>query len=210
MPELVWRALLGRFVAIFAGLSLVWVLVAPLYASLLAGVAAVVAPALGDSTDRGWQAEGTRIVVLRPAADPLGRGSMMVRQGLWDGRVTFTPALLAAALLATPGWSPGRRGRSLAIGLGALAFTQLMNLVVNALYTQSRPIVRDGITLQPGGSFAAQAILNALSYFFDTMGPVFFTILIYSCLATSLWRAAPRTAAEPRHGAARARERSRR
>jgi hypothetical protein len=133
---------------------------------------------------------------------------MMVRQGLWDGRVTFAPALLAAALLATPGWTPLRRGRSLAIGLGALAFTQLVNLVVNALYTHSRPIVRDGVTLQPGGSFAAQAILNALSYFFDTMGPVFFTILIYSCLTSNLWRAAPRADSEPRHAPARTRERS--
>jgi hypothetical protein len=201
---------LGRFVASFAALSLLWWLVAPLYASLLAAIASAIAPMIERSAGARWEIEIARVVVLRPIPDPLG-GTMTLRQGVWDGTLTFTPALLAAALLATPGWNGGQRRRVLAIGLTALACTHLANLLVNTAYTQSRPLVRAGVIVQQGDSPGAQMALNAFSYFFDTMGGLFFTIAIYAWLVAARWREAPPTGAaserRDRKGAARRRHR---
>jgi hypothetical protein len=185
---------LGRFVAIFAALSLLWSLLVPLYASLLTAIASVVAPVVERSPDARWVTDFAKVVVVRSIPNPAG-GAWRLRQSVWDGNVTFTPALLAAALLATPAWNGARRRRVLALGLGALASTHLANVLVNTVYTQVRPLVHAGVVVQQGGSFGAQMVLNALSYFFDTMGGLFFTIAIYAWLVATRWRAP----APPRH-----------
>jgi hypothetical protein len=182
-----WLRVLGRFVASFAGLLVVWTLAAPVYAALLAAIGGLVAPSIERTPAAAWRAEGTRVVALRPIADPGGGTPITLRQGIWDARTTFSPALLAAALVATPGWTAARRRRALAIGLGALFLVHLANLLVNAMYTAGRPLARDGVLLQQGGSYFVQVTLNALSYFFDTMGPAFFTIAIYTWLIASSW-----------------------
>lgn len=196
--------------ALFAALSLLWPLVAPLYAALLGAIASLIAPMIERSANARWETEMARVLVLRSIPDPHG-GAMTLRQGVWDGTLTFTPALLAAALITTPGWSGAQRRRVLAIGLAALASTHLANLLVNAAYTQARPLVRSGVVLQQGGSLTEQVVLNAFSYFFDTMGGLFFTIAIYAWLVATYGReSAPTTSTDERQSHGRAARRRRR
>jgi hypothetical protein len=190
MLDAIHRRTLARFVASFAVLLLAWAMLAPLYTSLLVAVSSVAAPWVEQAPGARWQAEDTRVVALRPVPNPDGAGTMTLRQGLWNARLTIALPLLAAAILATPGFAPAQRRRALVLGTALLALTQVANLLVNARMTQERTLVRGGVVLQHGLPLAGQAALHALSYFFDTMGSVFFTIAIYSWLVSASRRQA--------------------
>src|SRR5215472_2719762 len=113
-----WRTVLPRFLLAFVGLGLVWVVAAPLYASLLVIAATPFRPLLERSPGVTYEARGGKVVALRPLVVQQGTQapkSATVQQGLWNGAVTFNVALLAAAILTTPGWRRRERGRAIAI-----------------------------------------------------------------------------------------------
>ena len=99
---------------------------------------------------------------------------------VWVGAANYGLPLLAALIVAAPGWSWRRRGRSLAIGLGLLTLTQVVFFVVTIVATQQSPVMSPEGMIQPAGhSPIKQPIFYALYYFFDEMGRGFFALLIF-------------------------------
>ena len=99
---------------------------------------------------------------------------------VWMPAANYGPPLLAALILATPGWSRRRRGRALAIGLTLLTLTQVVFFLVTVVATQQSPVMSPEGMIQPAGySPIKQPIFYALYYFFDAMGRGFFALLIF-------------------------------
>jgi hypothetical protein len=184
-----WRPVLFRFVAAFGLLALLWLAVAPTYASLLAVLARPLIP-LVEAT-RETPATRSRAPRSSPSGRfrSLSRGEVVtIRRNLWDGAGDYNVALLAALLLATPGWSWRQRGRALAWGIGLLALTQLAFFLVNVTYTQLWPITTKYGPLRPPGFSRGKLVLFDWLYaFFEFMGRGFFALLLYLGLVTFTW-----------------------
>lgn len=162
-----------RFVGWFACLALLWGLLCPVYAAVLAGVAQVTAPVLDPGTR--YETEGPKVVAVRPFGVGADGRARSARQGLWSAAVTWNTTFLAAALLATPGWSWQRRWRAVAIGAGALAVLHLTHLLVNAGFTRTR---------LPGADPGSGAlVLEWLNGFFDIVLATVAPIALYAMLA---------------------------
>ncbi len=167
------------------GLSLAWVLLAPVYSAALAGVAGLAAPLLESDVATRYETEGAKIVAVRSLVANGQRAT--VRLGLWNGRFAWNLTLLLAALLAVPEWAGWARGRAVLWAVGGMAIVHGANILLNVVYTQMR-----GVPGQEPVQFSAvtEAVVSTMSYFFDVAGNGFFAILLFVMLVSRLWRPA--------------------
>ena len=140
--------------------------------------------------------DGPRVLVQRPTWLPKQQRSAPLNWPVWVGAANYGLPLVTALIVAAPGWSWRRRGRSLAIGLGLLTLTQVVFFVVTVVATQQSPVMSPEGMLKPAGySPIKQPIFYGLYYFFDAMGRGFFALLIFLGLIAFSW--APRETLAP-------------
>jgi MFS family permease len=169
---------------------------APGYAHGLALVGRLLRPLLEDSPSARYEVEGGRILAHRTLWLPRRQQDVPLVQPLWIGAQNFGPPLLAALILATPGWRWRRRGIALAVGLGLLTATQIAYLVVTIEATLQSPVMSpEGLVPPARYSPVWQPILYWLYYFFDIVGRGFFALLIYAAVIAVLWDTAAAPAA---------------
>jgi SEC-C motif-containing protein len=168
-------------------------LVAPVYAVGLKTVARALMPALEATPDTRYEVESGSLIAYRPIWLPKQKRLAPLVQPLWVPAANYGVPLLAALILATPGWSWRRRGRASLVGLGWLTLTQVAFVLVTIVATQQGPIMTaDGFIHLPGHSPIKQPIFYWLYYFFDMMGRGFFALFIYLALIALGWTAADR------------------
>lgn len=167
--------------------------VAPVYARGLALVGRLLIPVLEATPDTQYVVEGGRLLARRAIWLPQEKQMARFKKPLWEPAANYSVPLLAALILATPGWSWRRRGRALALGLGWLTLTQIALVLVTIVDTQQTVIRNlDGTLLQVAGfSPSTQRIFFVLYEFFDLMGRGFFALLIYLGLIALGWNASP-------------------
>lgn len=161
-------------------------LLAPVYAALLAGAAELAAPVLESDPRAHYETQGSKIVAVRNLV--VNGEHVTARLGLADGKYAWSLTLLLAALLAVPEWQPSRRRRALVSGFLAMAAVHFVNLLVNVLYTQMRPA--PGWT-PPEFPEPVEWAASTASMFFDTVGNGFFAIALFVLLVARYWRARP-------------------
>jgi hypothetical protein len=183
-----WRGALGRFLLALAGASLLWLVVGPAYAWGLAAVARVAAPVLEHSPGMRYEVVGSRVHVVRPFMLANERQPRQLVYIVWAASGNFGPPLLAALVVATPGWGWGARARALGWGLGLLTLTQVAFLLVTFEFWQQMPIrdLRGGLLYLPGHSALGLRIVSPIYYFFEIMGRGFFALLVYFALLLTI------------------------
>ncbi len=171
------------------GASLLWVFLAPVYAGGLAMIGRLLIPALEAAPGTRYAVEDGRLLAYRPIWLPRQKRMAPLVQPLWVPAANYGVPLLAALIVATPGWSRRRRARALAWGLGLVTLTQIAFLLVTIVATQQGPIMTsDGPVQLPGYSRIKQPVFYALYYFFELMGRGFFALFIYLGLIALGWR----------------------
>lgn len=180
-------------------LALLWLALAPAYAHLLATLARPLIPVLEATPGTRYRVEGATIVAARRIPLPEQQEVVTVNRRLWDGAADYNVALLAALLLATPGWSRRQLGRVLAVAAGLLVLTQFAFFLVNVAYTQLWPITTKYGPLRPPGFSRVKLVLFDWLYaFFEFMGRGFFALLFYLGAVVFTWgRPAPGAAGGP-------------
>lgn len=181
---------MGCFVAV----SLLWAVVAPVYAGGLAMLGRALMPGLEAAPDTQYVVEGGRLLARRTLWLPQQQRRVQFKVPLWEPAANYGVPLLAALLLATPVWSWRRRGRALVVGLGLLTFTQIAFVLVTIVATQQGPVISPQGGLQLSGSPLTQHICHALYHFFEIMGRGFFALLLYLGLIALDWQAPVRPA----------------
>lgn len=168
-------------------LALLWLAIAPLYAHLLATVGRSMIPVLEGTPGTRYLVNGSLIVAVRPISLP-AQEATTIRRRLWAATSDYNVALLAALVLATPGWTLRQRFRALAWGLGLLGLTHLVSFLINVEYTQLWPIRTNLGPLHPQGFSRPKLILFDWLYsFFEYMGRGYFALLLYWGLLTFTW-----------------------
>ena len=157
-----------------------------MYAHLLATLARPLMPMLESSPGTRYLVEGTAVVAERPTWRRSVDAKVAIHQPLRDTAGQYHLALLAALILATPGWSWRRRGRALAWGLGLLVLIDLVAFLVAIEQTQLRPFVFS--------TDYTRILFNWLYAFFELMSRGFFALLLY-------WGAVALTWGRPDHAA---------
>jgi len=179
--------------------SLLWVVGAPVYARGLALVARALIPVLETSPDTRYVVEGGRLLAQRPTSFAKQQRTERLVWPIWVPTANYGVPLLAALILATPGWGWRRRGRALAVGLGLLTLTQIAFVLVTIVATQQSPVMSPaGMVSVPGFSPIKQPIFYALYYFFDLTGRGFFALIIFLGLIAVGWTAPEATPPVPR------------
>jgi hypothetical protein len=187
-----WRSFLLRFVGGFVLSVLLWAAVAPVYASLLATLARPLIPRIERARATHYLVQGSTIVAVRPILLPQQRGLVERREPLWVPDQNYGLVLLAALVLATPGWSLRQRGRILGVSFALITLTQLALVVVRAEHTQLAPFETPYgrfSLIPPGYSPAMRALFKWLYGFFAVVGPGFFALLLYCGALAFTWRA---------------------
>jgi hypothetical protein len=180
------------------GVSLLWAVGAPVYATGLAAIGRALIPFLESAPGTRYAVEGGNVMAYRPIWLPKQQRMAPLVQPLWGASANYGVPLLAALILATPGWSRRRRWRAMGIGLGLLSVTQVAFLLVNIAATQHSPFMSpDGPIYLPGFSPAKQPVYYWLFYFFEITGRGFFALLIYLGLVALTWGPAGTGAAPP-------------
>jgi hypothetical protein len=180
------------------GVSLLWAVGAPVYATGLATIGRALIPFLESAPGTRYTVEGGNVLAHRPLWLPKQQRIAPLVQPLWSASANYGVPLLAALILATPGWSMGRRWRALGIGLGLLTITQVAFLIVYIVATQQSPVMSpEGPIQLPGFSSAKQPIFYWLFYFFEITGRGFFALLVYLGLVALTWRPRGPAAAAP-------------
>lgn len=183
-----WRGALLRFAGSFLLLALLWLALAPVYAHLLAGLARPLMPLLESAPDTRYLVEGTAVVAERPFRRRAPNAVDAIRQPLRDTVGQYPPALLAALILATPGWSWRRRSRALAWSLGLLVLTDLVAFLVTIEYTKLWPTrLTGGIAISTDYSRSKMILFDWLYAFFEFMGRGFFALLLYWGAVALTW-----------------------
>jgi len=179
-----WRGALGRFLLALVGASLLWVAVGPAYAWGLAAVARVAAPALEKSPGMRYEVVGSRVHAIRPFGPATERPPQRLVYVVWAASSNFGLPVLAALIVATPGWGWGARARALVWGLGFLTLTQVAVMLVTFEFWQQMPVQdpRGGLLYLPGHSALGLRLVTPLFYFFEIMGRGFFALLVYVAL----------------------------
>jgi hypothetical protein len=145
---------------------------------------------LETSPDTRYVVEGGRLLAQRPTWFAKEQRTAQLVWPIWVPTANYGVPLLAALILATPGWRWRQRGRVLAVGLGLLTLTQIAFVLVTIVATQQSPVMSPaGLVAVPGFSPIKQAISYALYYFFDVTGRGFFALLIYLGLIAVGWTA---------------------
>jgi len=179
------------------GVSLLWAVGAHVYATGLATIGRALIPFLESAPGTRYTVEGGDVLAHRPVWLPKQQRMAPLVQPLWSASANYGVPLLAALILATPGWSTGRRWRAMGIGLGLLSITQVAFLVVYIVATQQSPFMSpEGPIQLPGFSPVKQPIFYWLFYFFEITGRGFFALFVYLGLVALTWRPrGPATAA---------------
>ena len=131
-----------------------------------------------------YEVAGSRVHAIRPVTlPPEGRPWEFVSV-VWAAASNFGLPLLAALVVATPGWSWRVRARALAWGLGFLTLTQIASMLVTFEFWQQMPVRNPagGIVYLPGHSALGLRIASSLFYFFEITGRGFFALLVYLAL----------------------------
>ena len=170
--------------------SMLWTVAAPLYARGLGLVGRALMPILESSPNVRYVVEDGRLVAQRPTWLPKQQRTSTLNWPVWQPAANFGVPLLAALILATPGWRWRRRGRALAVGLGLITLTQIAFVLVTIVASQQSPVMSpEGMMQDVGYSPIKQSVFYALYYFFDLMGRGFFALSIYLGLIAFGWRA---------------------
>lgn len=189
--------------------ALLWAVVAPVYANGLALIGRALSPLLEPAADARYVVDGARVLVQRPVWLPRQQRVAPLNWPVWLPAANYGPPVLAALILAAPGWTWRRRGRALAVGLALLTLTQIVFFAVTIVATQQSPVMSPEGMIQPSGhSPIKQAIFYGLYYFFDAMGRGFFALMIFLGLVAFWWpepeprvSTAPLAAGRPRRNA---------
>jgi hypothetical protein len=170
--------------------ALLWAVVAPVYASGLALIGRALSPLLEPAPDTRYVVDGARVLVQRPTWLPKQQRMAPLNWPVWLPAANYGPPVLAALILAVPGWTWRRRGQALVVGLGLLTLTQIVFFVVTIVATQQSSVMSPEGMIQPAGySPIKQPIFYGLYYFFDAMGRGFFALMIFLGLIAFWWRA---------------------
>lgn len=121
--------------------SLLWVVVTPVYARGLALIGRALIPVLETAPDTRYVVEGGRLLAQRPTWFAKQKRTAPLVWPIWVPTANYGVPLLAALILATPGWSWRRLGRALAVGLGLLTLTQIAFVLVTIVATQQSPVM---------------------------------------------------------------------
>ena len=167
-----------------AGASLLWLVVGPVYAWGLAAVARAAAPVTEHAPGMRYEVVGSRVHVVRPFVLAGERQPRELVYIVWAASGNFGLPVLAALVVATPGWGWGARARALGWGLGLLTLTQIAFLFVTFEFWQQMPVPdpRAGLLYLPGHSALGLRLVTPLYYFFEIMGRGFFALLVYFAL----------------------------
>jgi hypothetical protein len=161
---------------------------APLYAQLLAAFARPLIPAIESSPGTRYLVEGTTIIAERPLLQQTNMTVTDSRTPLHETAGDYPLALLAALVLATPGWSLTRRGKVVAATVGLLVLTQYLSLLVTIEYTKLWPQrTAVGIVLSIDYSKAKMILFDWLYAFCEFMGRGFFALLLYFGAIALVW-----------------------
>ena len=134
-----------------------------------------------DPTREAWYlVEGQFIVAYQRIPFPAQQEVVTIRRILWFAARNYNVALLAALILASPGWTWHQRSRALGWSLGLLFLTQLAFLVVHNWYMPLQAFTtKYGPLLPPGYSQAKAILLRWLWAFLVSMGHGYFALLFY-------------------------------
>ena len=209
-PRILLRLVVSLVVA-----SLAWMLVAPAYAGGLGLICRALAPLLEESPDTRYVFEDGRLLAQRLTWLPKQKRLSTLNWPIWQSAANYGVPLLAAVILATPGWGWRRKGWALGVGLGLLTLTQIAFVLVTVVASQYSPVMSpEGMLPGPAVSPAKQRVFYGLYYFFDLMGRGFFALLIYLGLIALTWSTPeakpPVRSARPAAGAAKPSARRRR
>ena len=191
-----WPRVLRRLVVSLLGASLLWIVVAPVYASGLGLICRALSPLLEESSDTRYVFQDGRLLAQRLTWLPKQKRLAMLNWPIWQSAANYGVPLLAALIVATPGWGWRRRGWALGVGLGLLTVTQIAFVLVTVVASQYSPVMSpEGMLPGPASSPVKQRVFYGLYYFFDLMGRGFFALLIYLGLVALGWTAAEATPA---------------
>jgi hypothetical protein len=195
-----WRIFLLRFTLAFVLLALGWWILAPAYAHLLVMLGRPLIPVIEHGAGTTYWVEGATAWTSRSAFDPATQKLEIFKFELWRGYASYDLILLAAGILATPGWSLRQRGRLLGLGLVLITLTEFAFFLSAIEYSKLRllPTSSGSVLLPPGFSRPKQILYTWIYYFFQTMGRGMFPLLIYLGMVGFTWGAvgerAPRKA----------------
>jgi hypothetical protein len=182
--------------------SLAWLAVGPLYAMGLAAIGRAAAPFTENTPGTRYAVDGSRVLLHRPVRVPGQSETRDVVYTVWLASGAFGLPVLAALILATPGWRSRTRARALALGLALLSLTQVASLLVNVEFWQQMPVnIRPApVFYLPGHSPTRLPVASALYYFFEIIGRSFFVLVVY--VAVLGLRETPRAARDAGRNAA--------
>jgi len=190
-----WRTFLLRFALAFVVLAFGWLALAPAYAHMLAMLGRPLIPVLETRPGTTYSVEGAKVYAVRSMPDPGSRRTATFKYELWRGYANYDLILLAALILATPGWSLRQRSRLLGLGLGLLTLGEIAFFLVTVEYSQFRPLPAGAGSLLPSGlSRPRQVLFTWLYYFFQIMGRGLFPLLVYLGMLGIAWRPAAKPA----------------
>jgi hypothetical protein len=185
-----WRTFLLRFALAFVVLAVGWWALAPAYARVLMALGRPLMPVLEASADTRYWVQDATVWTTRSFLDPATQQPLVFRVELWKGYASYDLILLAALILATPGWSLRQRGRLLVLGLAILTLAEFAFFVSTIKFTQLKPVAnQSGVVLLPAGfSRPKQILFTWLYYFFQTMGRGLFPLLVYAGMIGVAWK----------------------
>jgi hypothetical protein len=148
-------------------------------------------PVTESTAGATYRVEGASIWTTRSVLDPATQKPMLFKLELWKGNASYDLVLLAAVILASPGWSPRQRGRLLGLGLILITLTEFAFFLSTIEYSQLRPVPsRTGSMLLPAGFSRPRQILSTwIYYFFEIMGRGLFPLVIYLGMVGFTWGA---------------------
>ena len=186
-------------------LGLGWWRFAPDYAQLLILLGRPFIPLIERGADAPYRIDGATILVTRSVMDPTMRKPVTFEFELWKGYASYDLILLAALIIATPGWSLRQRGRFLALGLGLITLTELAFFLSTIEFSRLRPLQSpSGLVLVPAGfSRFRQVVFTWVYYFFQAMGRGLFPLLIYAAMVGFTWEGVKEKAPRRGRGASR-------
>lgn len=149
------------------------------------------APVTEHAPGMRYEVVGSRVHVVRPFVLATERQPRELVYIVWAASGNFGLPLLAALIVATPGWGWGARARALGWGLGLLTLTQVAFMLVTLEFWQQMPVrdPRGGLLYLPGHSSLGLRIVSPLYYFFEIVGRGFFALIIYLGLIAVGWTA---------------------
>jgi hypothetical protein len=146
-------------------------------------------PLLERAPKTRYLVEGSTVVAHSPILLQQQRQLIERREWLWVPDQNYGLVLIAALVLATPGWSLRRRARALGAGLALITLTQLATVIVRVQYIQRSPFETQygSFSLVPPGESPVQHALFQWLYAFLVVGPGLFALLVYWALIAFTW-----------------------